>query len=71
MISVSIVPVPAPMHVGKTPQTDRCDGSDTGGKTTHGFREMATMLFNEMGWNPDAIECQLAHLDTDGVPFCA
>jgi integrase len=33
--------------------------------TAHGFRAMAATLLNEMGiWNPDAIEKQLAHLDT-------
>lgn len=36
--------------------------------TAHGFRAMAAMLLNEMGlWNPDAIERQLAHLDTSMV----
>lgn len=34
----------------------------------HGFRAMAATLLNEMGiWNPDAIERQLAHLDTSAV----
>ena len=36
--------------------------------TAHGFRAMAATLLNEMGiWNPDAIEKQLAHLDTSMV----
>jgi integrase len=36
--------------------------------TAHGFRAMAATLLNEMGiWNPDAIERQLAHLDTSAV----
>jgi integrase len=36
--------------------------------TAHGFRAMAATLLNEMGiWNPDAIEEQLAHLDTSMV----
>jgi integrase len=36
--------------------------------TAHGFRAMAATLLNEMGiWNPDAIEKQLAHLDTSQV----
>lgn len=36
--------------------------------TAHGFRAMAETLLNEMGiWNPDAIEKQLAHLDTSMV----
>ena len=36
--------------------------------TSHGFRAMASTLLNEMGkWNPDAIERQLAHVESDGV----
>jgi integrase len=36
--------------------------------TAHGFRAMADTLLNEMGeWNPDAIERQLAHVDTNQV----
>ncbi|MGN7930534.1 tyrosine-type recombinase/integrase [Sphingopyxis sp. 22461] len=36
--------------------------------TAHGFRATAATLLNEMGiWNPDAIERQLAHLDTSMV----
>ena len=36
--------------------------------TAHGFRAMAATLLNEMGqWTPDAIERQLAHLESDGV----
>ncbi len=36
--------------------------------TAQGFRAMAANLLNEMGiWNPDAIEKQLAHLDTSMV----
>jgi hypothetical protein len=36
--------------------------------TAHGFRAMAATLLNEMGiGNPDAIEKQLAHLDTSMV----
>jgi integrase len=36
--------------------------------TGHGFRAMASTLLNEMGkWNPDAIERQLAHSDSNGV----
>ena len=29
--------------------------------TSHSFRSMASTLLNEQGWNPDAIERQLAH----------
>jgi integrase len=35
--------------------------------TGHGFRSMASTLLNEKGWNPDAIERQLAHSERDGV----
>ncbi len=36
--------------------------------TAHGFRAMAATLLNESGrFHPDAIERQLAHMDTDGV----
>ena len=35
--------------------------------TWHGFRSIASTLLNEQGWNPDAIERQLAHAPRDGV----
>jgi integrase len=36
--------------------------------TTHGFRAMASTRLNEIGrWNPDAIERQLAHQESDDV----
>jgi integrase len=35
--------------------------------TGHGFRSMASTLLNEKGWNPDAIERQLAHGQRDKV----
>ena len=35
--------------------------------TCHGFRSMASTLLNELGWNRDAIERQLAHGDRDNV----
>jgi integrase len=36
--------------------------------TAHGFRAMASTLLNEMGgWNPDAIERQLAHVDASAT----
>jgi len=34
---------------------------------SHGFRGMASSLLNEQGWNPDAIEAQLAHQQSDKV----
>lgn len=35
--------------------------------TSHGFRSMASTLLNEMGWNRDAIERQLAHAERDSI----
>lgn len=36
-----------------------------GRMTGHGFRSMASTILNERGYLPDAIECQLAHIDND------
>lgn len=35
--------------------------------TAHGFRSMAATRLNEMGWNSDAIERQLAHAESNKV----
>jgi integrase len=35
--------------------------------TGHGFRSMASTLLNEQGWNPDAIERQLSHVEQNDV----
>jgi integrase len=35
--------------------------------TAHGFRAMASTSLNELGWNPDLIELQLAHSDRNKV----
>ncbi len=35
--------------------------------TGHGFRSMTATRLNEMGWNLDAIERQLAHAETNKV----
>lgn len=35
--------------------------------TGHGFRSMASTLLNEQGWNRDAIERQLAHIERNAV----
>ena len=35
--------------------------------TPHGFRGMASSLLNESGFNPDAVERQLAHKDKDPI----
>lgn len=43
-------------------------GYDKDQMTAHGFRAMASTLLNEMGiWNPDAIERQLAHIESNDV----
>jgi integrase len=35
--------------------------------TSHGFRSTGSSILNEQGFNPDAIERQLAHADEDKV----
>lgn len=35
--------------------------------TPHGFRSLASSLLNEQGFNPDAIERQLAHVETNKI----
>lgn len=43
-------------------------GYDKSEMTVHGFRATASTLLNEMGkWHPDAIERQLAHVETNDV----
>jgi integrase len=42
-------------------------GYDNGTMTPHGFRGMASSLLNERGWNPDAIERQLAHKEHNKI----
>lgn len=42
-------------------------GYSTEQMTGHGFRHMASTRLNELGWNPDAIERQLAHRDRNAV----
>lgn len=42
-------------------------GYAKGEMTAHGFRSIASTFLNEMGWNPDAIERQLAHQPADKV----
>ena len=38
-----------------------------GFSTVHGLRHTASTLLNEMAFNPDAVELQLAHLDKDRI----
>lgn len=42
-------------------------GYATDEMTGHGFRSMAATRLNEMGWNADAIERQLAHAESNKV----
>lgn len=42
-------------------------GFDHDTMTGHGFRAMASTRLNEMGWNPDVIERQLAHAERNKV----
>ena len=42
-------------------------GVDRSEQVPHGFRHTASTLLNEAGWDYDAIERQLAHLDTNRV----
>ena len=38
-----------------------------GRATVHGFRSLASSTLNEQGYNPDAIERQLAHIDDNKI----
>jgi len=42
-------------------------GFDKDTMTAHGFRAMASTRLNEMGWAPDVIERQLAHVEKNKV----
>lgn len=35
--------------------------------TPHGFRSLASSILNEQGYNPDAIERQLAHIEENRI----
>ena len=39
----------------------------TGYMTSHGFRHMASTMLNELGYDPDVIELQLAHINKDRI----
>lgn len=45
----------------------RAMGYESGEIVGHGFRSAASTLLNELGWNPDAVEMQLAHAPADKV----
>jgi len=42
-------------------------GYDQGEMCAHGFRAMASTLLNELGWNSDLIERQLAHAERNSI----
>ena len=42
-------------------------GYENGEIVGHGFRSAASTILNELGWNRDAVELQLAHVPTDKV----
>ncbi len=42
-------------------------GYEKGQMTGHGFRHMASTILNERGWNKDAIERQLSHVDGNQI----
>lgn len=47
------------------PKTNKPYG--TGFMTSHGFRHTASTMLNELGFNPDIIELQLAHVNKDRI----
>ena len=42
-------------------------GYEQGEMCAHGFRAMAPTLLNELGWNSDLIERQLAHAERNSI----
>lgn len=56
-----------PMSENTVNQALRRLGYGSDEMTGHGFRSMAASRLNEMGWNADAIERQLAHAETNKV----
>ena len=56
-----------PMYRGGPLRVLRQIGCATGEHTFHGFRSMASTLLNELGYNADWIERQLAHCERNGV----
>lgn len=42
-------------------------GYGQGTMTAHGFRAMASSLLNGLGYNPDVIERQLAHIEGNKI----
>ncbi len=42
-------------------------GYEQGAMTAHGFRTLASTRLNELGWNADVVERQLAHVESNEV----
>jgi integrase len=56
-----------PLHAGALSIGLRCSGFSSREVTPRGFRATACTLLNELGWNSDAIERQLAHGASDDL----
>lgn len=56
-----------PMSDGAVNKALRLLGYEREEMTGHGFRAMASTRLNEMGWQPDVIERQLAHVERNKV----
>lgn len=56
-----------PMSEGAVTAALRSLGIAKERMSAHGFRATASTLLNQQGWNPDAIERQLAHIETNAV----
>lgn len=56
-----------PMSENTINQAIRRLGYSKDDMTAHGFRAMASTILNEQGWNKDAIERQLAHVEGNQV----
>jgi integrase len=63
----SIRTITRPMSDGTINAALRRLGYDSDQHVGHGFRAMASTLLNEMGWQPDVIERQLAHVPRNKV----
>jgi integrase len=56
-----------PMSENTVRKALRIMGYSAEDMSPHGFRSLASTLLNELGWPPDAIEKQLAHIEEDEV----
>lgn len=63
----SLRPEDRPLSDGTMNAALRRLGYPQGTMTVHGFRRIASTMLNEMGWNRDWIERQLAHVEANSV----